>query len=42
MCWSANVREKAEKGWVLVVRMEKVGGVVEDVEYVQNAVMTGE
>ena len=26
MCWSANVREKAEEGWILVLRMKKVGG----------------
>ena len=42
MCWSANVRETAEEVWVWVARIEKVGGVVEDVEYAQNAAMTGE
>ena len=42
MCWSANVREKAEEGWILVLRMKKVGGGVEGGEYAQNAAMTGE
>ena len=42
MCWSANVREKAEEGRILVLRMKKVGGGVEGGEYAQNAVMTGE
>ena len=42
MCWSANVREKAEEGRILVLRMKKVGGGVEGGEYAQNAAMTGE